>query len=333
MNEGFDEFEARSLAEDYGMTPAAQSMEPAARSIELITEEIRFYKQTAATSIVEIGRRLIEAKKQLPHGEWSRWLQESVAFSERSAQNYMRLAEGYGESATVADLGTRKALALLALDENERAGFLEENDVSAMSARELEEALRERDEAEAARKDAERAAERMRGDLTAAQAKLSAAKTEAVQTARRLEEAKQRETKARDRAKELEAELRTLREKPVEVAVEKVVDRAAVEAARRDAEKAMEDKLAAAKREAEAAAAEIENARGAAQAALEEAAALRRQMQAADGKTAEFRLLFEQWQRGYQELDRRVEEIAREDGEKGSRLRAAVRAAAERMGR
>lgn len=324
MNER--EFEAKSLAEDYGLAAPV-------RSIEVITEEIRFYKNTAAMSIVEIGRRLIEAKKQLPRGEWVRWLEESVEFSLRSAQNYMRLAEEYGENATVAFLGTRKALALLALNENERENFMEENDVSAMSAKELEEAIRAREEAEKARKAAERETETAREDLRAVQAKLSAAETEAEQTAERLAAAKVQETKARDRAKALEEELKELKSRPVEVAVEKVVDQGAVDAAREEAKKAMEDRLAAAKREAEAAAAEVESARGTAQAALEEAAALRKQLLAADPAVAEFKLLFEQWQKGFRELQKRVEEIARLEPEKAERLRSAIRAAAEGMRR
>lgn len=40
------------------------------RGIEAITEEIIFYKAVGGQAVLEIGKRLIEAKAQLKHGEW-----------------------------------------------------------------------------------------------------------------------------------------------------------------------------------------------------------------------------------------------------------------------
>lgn len=97
------------------------------RGIETITEEILSYKRTAGESILEIGRRLKEAKALLSHGEWLPWLSEKVEFSERSAQNFMRLADAYQNPQTLADLGASKALVLLALSPVERDEFLSES--------------------------------------------------------------------------------------------------------------------------------------------------------------------------------------------------------------
>lgn len=66
------------------------------RGIETITEEIIFYKNVGGQAVIEIGRRLTEAKAQLKHGEWLPWLREKVEFSETSAQNFMRIAREYG---------------------------------------------------------------------------------------------------------------------------------------------------------------------------------------------------------------------------------------------
>ena len=62
--------------------------EAAPRPIEVITAEIWLYKQQAGAAILEIGRRLNEAKAQLSHGEWLPWLEEKVEFSEVTAQRF-----------------------------------------------------------------------------------------------------------------------------------------------------------------------------------------------------------------------------------------------------
>jgi hypothetical protein len=46
------------------------------------------------------GEALLQAKAQCGHGKWLKWLKENIRFSERQAQNYMRLAK----SAVTADL-------------------------------------------------------------------------------------------------------------------------------------------------------------------------------------------------------------------------------------
>lgn len=136
--------------------------------VDTLTAEINIYKQQAGACIVEIGRRLIRAKEILPHGQWAAWLAEKVEFSERTAQNFMRVAKEYANPQPVADLGLTKALLLLQVPENEREEFVAkpheteggEKTVAEMSKRELEKAIRERDEArkraEAAQADAEK---------------------------------------------------------------------------------------------------------------------------------------------------------------------------------
>ena len=219
------------------------------RDIDVITEEINFYKQQAGMAILEIGKRLVEAKEQLSHGEWLPWLEKKVEFSERSAQQYIRLWKEYGKSATVADLGVRKALVLLALPDTERDSFAgekhevngEEKTAAEMTVKELEKAVAERN---TARQEAEQA----KADLYAAR-----------EAAR----------EARDHVEALRGELEALKNRPTEVAIEQ-----------RDA---TEEQLAAARQEAEDAAARqvaalekaLEKARG-------EAAAAEAELQAAE---------------------------------------------------
>ena len=234
----------------FAQTGQAPSTE---RSIGDITNEILRLKQDAGNAILGIGQRLIEAKAILPHGEWLPWLTEQVEFSERTAQSFMRLAREWSNPQALADLGATKALALLALPPEERERFLTENHVVDgeekavvdMTTRELEKAVKERDEALHAAEAARAAAE------TADQ---SRAKMEADMTVlKKLHQAAQAaEAQAREALAEAQAELKALRERPVEVAVE--VDQKALEEARREAETQMQakvDKAAEAQKKAE----------------------------------------------------------------------------------
>lgn len=86
----------------------------------------------------------------LLHGEWLPWLNSKVGYSEKTAQNFMRLAREFSNPQALADLGATKALALLALPTEERERFLEDHNVIDMTTRQLEQAIKERDEAQKA---------------------------------------------------------------------------------------------------------------------------------------------------------------------------------------
>ena len=128
------------------------------RTLGVIAAEINMIKiQTGKaifTGIIEIGKRLAEAKALVPYGEWSEWLEKSVNYSHKTAANYMRIAEVYGSYLSAApDPGGRKpelpnlnytqALILLGVPEGERAQFIAEMDIENMSTRELQKAVKE----------------------------------------------------------------------------------------------------------------------------------------------------------------------------------------------
>lgn len=146
------------------------------RPIEVITEEINFYKATAGAAILEIGKRLNEAKSLLNHGEWGEWLAEKVDFSEATAQRFMRLAKEYSNPSPVTDLGVSKALVLLALPDFERDEFVsekhtvngEEKTVAEMSKRELEQAVKEKNEALKRESETKQRLEKLESELAAA---------------------------------------------------------------------------------------------------------------------------------------------------------------------
>lgn len=295
------------------------------RGIAVITDEIIFYKQVGGQAVLEIGKRLIEAKAQLKHGEWLDWLRDRVEFSEASAQRFMRLAREYGNASLVTDLGTSKALELLALPASEREQFVEENDVAAMTKEQLRQAIRERDEATvlAARErvraeTAEQSRAKMEGDMKA----LKALHAAAVETQREKEAALQK----------AEAELKAIRSRPVEVAVE-TRDAAPeqIEEARAEGEKAAEAKvkteLKRLREELKAAKAQTETARGQLHLAQEEAEKARKLAAASqDEGMVRFKLLFADAQGT---VNRMAEELEQAPEESRDKLRRAMLALAD----
>ena len=138
---------------------------PPARPLSAITEEIQFYKAQAGQCIVEIGKRLLEAKEQLPHGQWESWLEKSVEFSLGTAKRFMKIASEYGSNrSALIDLPYTKLWMMLQLPPEEREEFAsaphtvngENKTVQDMTTRELQAAIKEKNEAVKARKDAER---------------------------------------------------------------------------------------------------------------------------------------------------------------------------------
>ena len=89
-----------------------------------LTIEIKFYVNQWGQNTIEIGKRLIAAKKIVAHGEWSNWLKENFNLKERSAQNFMAVAERFGKTQTSADLKFYQMVELLALPAEETKKFI-----------------------------------------------------------------------------------------------------------------------------------------------------------------------------------------------------------------
>lgn len=148
------------------------------RTADTIATEINTIKRQTQkimlASSIEIGKRLTEAKDMIDHGAWGKWLQDNVNYSERTAQNLMRVYDQYGDKFGMTEMDSlfasgapnvfeelsyTQALALLSLPTDaEREEFVKENDVASMSTRELQEAIKARKEAEDRAIDAEKRA-------------------------------------------------------------------------------------------------------------------------------------------------------------------------------
>lgn len=140
------------------------------RDLNTVTAELKVLQHQAQALaiqyVIQMGLRLQEAKEMIDDSkEFENWLAQEVNFKKATAYNYMKIAANYGadqaslfgeSKPSYEKLNYAQALALLAVPEEEREAFIEENHVEDMSARELKKAIAERDEAIKAKEAAER---------------------------------------------------------------------------------------------------------------------------------------------------------------------------------
>lgn len=307
----------------------AQPMEE--RTIEAITGDILEAQRKGGEAVLTIGRCLIEAKDMLRHGEWLPWLAEKVGYSEKTAQNFMRLAREFSNPQAIADLGATKALKLLALPADEREQFVADHNVIDMTTRQLEAAIKERDEARAAAEHAaadqmaaEQARDKMAEDMRLLNARLAGSKEE-------------REKAVQDVAR-LEKELAELKARPVDVAVETVVDQEAIDKAKDEARAEMQAKLDKAKEEAAKAKRRQKEAEAAAKLAesqFQDAERARKNaVLSADEDMAAFKVLFNQSQDNANKMRGILLKFrARKDQTAAQGVEKALKALAEAIGR
>jgi len=62
--------------------------------LEQSTQKILQLKQRTAENIIEIGEEFIRVKENLKHGQFLKWLEQEVEFSDRTAQRFMAIASG-----------------------------------------------------------------------------------------------------------------------------------------------------------------------------------------------------------------------------------------------
>ena len=311
-----------------------------ARTVEVVTLEIKTLhhqaQQAMLTYAIEIGRRLIEVKELLPHGEWGNYLKTQVEYSQSTANNFMRLFEEYGSaqnsifgaepnSQSLGNLPYTKALALIAIPSEEREEFAEKHNVEDISTRELNALIKARDEAQ-----------READDVTAT----------LHDTEVSLQEAATERDAAKEAVQRLERELEELRSAPIDVAVETVVDENAIEQAkaeaRKQAEADMADKIQKAKdakKKAEEKLKEIQERQAASEKALADTTAemtakvetLEKQLKVAGNQElVSFKHYFEGMQDNFNKMLGRLEELKENgDAENLSRFKNAAAALVE----
>lgn len=313
-----------------------QALQTPPRDIEAITYEIIFHKESVAKSALDIGRCLSEAKKIVPHGEWGNYLAEKVDFSQRTANDLMRVYKEFSNSHTCANLTFSQMRELLALPAEEREEFVQENDVASMSSRQLQQAIKERDEAleDARRKQEELEAGRQAiEDAKALQEASLQVKNEAEE---RIREAEERAAESAKEAAEAKAAAKQKQQKAIDTAVKKAtkeIEATLAEANEKNADQAkaiqdLEKELSGAKEAIQTAVNDAtQETQEAVKAEMAEKdkyiADLERKLYSAGNSAVQkFGVYFEQLQNIYETLISIIETV--EDPDQRARLRSAI---------
>jgi Protein of unknown function (DUF3102) len=85
-----------------GRVGSVEPFEPRLHASDLASRQA--LGKRAVADIIEIGRRLIEAKAIAGHGGWELWLEREFGWGDTTARNFMNVAHLMSKSATVADL-------------------------------------------------------------------------------------------------------------------------------------------------------------------------------------------------------------------------------------
>lgn len=332
---------------------------------QVLAAEINVYKAQAGAAIIEIGRRLTEAKELLDHGQWLPWLRDRVEFSDSTAQRFMRLSKEYPNPSALTNLGVAKALALLALPPSDRDDFAaephvvngEEKTVSEMSSRELAQAIRQRDQAlkdkqeaeknykaewekneelglelEKLREEKESAAEPVREELertkTAAEAREKELSKEILHFESDKADLEEKLQKAKEAKKKAEEKYKALKENPgADPEVLADLKAKAEQAVRAEAEAASAKKLKELVTQRDRAAEEQEAIRRAKEEAEAKIASLEKQLAMADPAVKEFQIYYQDFQETYNKMSGLLMKIEKNNQKTGAKLRTAMKAA------
>jgi hypothetical protein len=86
-----------------------------ADDLKRTAEAVNGHKEMQVEIIVGIGRHLRRAKSLLNHGQFTKWLSEACGFTHRSANNYMHVADHFGEPRELESVSNLKFRTLYAL--------------------------------------------------------------------------------------------------------------------------------------------------------------------------------------------------------------------------
>lgn len=295
-----------------------------ARSVASITGEIVYIAQVSAqnayAAMVEMGKRLEEVKELLPAGEWGSYCENELPFSQRTASNYMKIFRDYCEhpdSQAFANLDYAKIVRLLSMPYEDREQLMQENDVQALSSRDLDKLVKERDDIQAAKDASDAKVRDLEQQLLDAQQQTASAKSDEAAWKEQIDKL----TAARDKAladvakeKEKVKKAKSNPDIPAEV-IERLANEAAENAA-----KEYEAKLADAQAKCEEATAAKNAAEQTAQDLQQKMTSARNASRVSTPEAAAFAVLYPQVTEVFNKLNGCQKKVAINDPELGDKL-------------
>ena len=190
-------------------------------TLDRLTQEARMYSEMHAMNAFNLGRVFTEARALLKHGEWLAWIRENTGMSETYVRDSMRIYRRFSNKPSLLAVDKSKLFKLLALPEGQEDDFLEENDISAMSVREVGDAVKKA-----------RAEEQVKAEMAVKKARQEARAEAEAEAAARILEAEQRAEAAEERAGNMDHF--------IELARREATERARLETQKKNIEIAME---------------------------------------------------------------------------------------------
>lgn len=112
-------------------------------NLDKLTKDILELKKQTIDNMIEIGKKLIEVKESLPHGQFGKYLKEEVDFSIQTANKYMKVVREFSNYATLRNLEPSKLIILLDVPKDNLDEFTSENDLKNMSCGEIRDKIKE----------------------------------------------------------------------------------------------------------------------------------------------------------------------------------------------
>lgn len=308
---------------------------------ELTAKTNTLYQQMQLIGAVGIqmaadaGRCLTKIKERIGHGNWGDWCKRNLEFSERKAQNMMKLAAEMHEKngifsnpQTFADIEISKVYALLAAPEEVQKAVLNDPKMEEASVREFQDEIK--------RLKAELAAERAKEQVDTSAEELAAAEQKIEELSAQvkiLQEGKSEaewEQEVQDLKQKIDAEAQKAKDAARKLKEAKAAAAAEAEkAAEVAAEKAKEDARVEAKAEVEKETAKLAGEVSAARAEIEK---LNKKLEnSTAAEIVEFKVKADQLQKDFKACMKCIEDMYGKDLGQASRMAAALKQVMQAM--
>ena len=104
---------------------------------EELAKQIRYYSAQVRENIINIGKCLKQAKKQLPHGQWHEWIKANTTFSTQTVHKFIQCADRFEKVAPARDLNATQMLELLSLPAPQVEDFFEAQETAGMPVKNM----------------------------------------------------------------------------------------------------------------------------------------------------------------------------------------------------